>query len=411
MNDFYLQKLIQEIRNLELLQNKALFSGKWKNAGFIALSELVAKKLDKVLTPEQHSRLGTTISYKTLTNIFKGYKKVDPTNKNALNTLNKLAIFANFKDWNDFTATIDKQQTDNLTNTPPEEVIEFLIRKAMAMELQFYKKLPSFHPQLLSSIFVTNESAFHQISNTILLANKNNWTLANDSNPSENDLLACSIEQLTPTTAKVITQESWTLCWWHSTNEQYTHSSHKKISDHTYLVEKIGNEWKIKTHTIAKNIQKIPSIKNTPRSIPSTDTEQNMKTLITKAMKIEFDLYKQLPAFQPELLHATFFDKEAAFKEIFYNLLTASKRNWTIDSPHNPSSKDLIDCSIKQINATTAQVLTKESWSLWWWHILEQKMIHVHKAISTHTYLLEKIGDQWKIKTNASDKQSLKVPL
>jgi len=398
LNSYYLQKLIQRIKTLESLKKHSLLNGQWKNAGYILLSQLIQDKLDKVLNDDQKMAMGTTIHARTLTDIFRGKKNYDDyLHPHALNTLNKLTIFANYKSWDHFTTEIDKLPKEEFDNTSDEELLEFTIRKAMATELELYRKSSTSPTSQLEQLFIKEEAAFKNIVQNLAIVKEKNWTLSNEYNPSENQLLTHSIQLLTTTTAEVTTKEDWLLAWWHLQEETYTHR-YQKVKDCIYFLEKIDSNWKIKTISSNSPLLKTSTETTSKVNIPPAIDQSaivDMTALIRQAMTLQFQTYFNLPLVQSKLLSTLFIAQETAFREIVHNLLLAKERNWTINNLNNPSSNDLIDCTIKQINSNTAQIITKEYWLLWWWSSLENKYAYIHKEVSEHIYLLQKINNQW----------------
>jgi len=246
MLDNYLEAIKHEIKQSDLVKTNTLLKAeKWKKSSYEELSKLISQTLSNELPHEQKLRMGTTLSARTLTNIYKGtYKLNYPLDPRTLNTLSKLVLFLNYKNWETFVKKIDKEQTKKLKSASPEEAIETTIQKALKLEYDIYNNLPTIKESTLKLLYEEDSAGFNRIMDTLITNQQENRVLSNPYNPSSYSLLEFEILELKEKSAKVKTKEHWLLCWWGTDEKKYV-KRYKNISDHYYFLRKKRNKWKV----------------------------------------------------------------------------------------------------------------------------------------------------------------------
>ena len=105
----YLDTIKAKIRKHKSVKaHPQLKSKKWTKSCYARLSEIVSDFLMENLSPEDQMKMGTTISSKTLSNIYTGkYKLSYPIDPRTLNTLTKLVYFIGYESWEAFEADVE----------------------------------------------------------------------------------------------------------------------------------------------------------------------------------------------------------------------------------------------------------------------------------------------------------------
>ena len=248
MINAYLNYLIDAIKTHEIVtKNRNLRGNNWKKSNFELLSEIVSDVLDKKLTHAQKQQMGFTISGKTLSNIFKKEYDVSyPIDARSLNTLNKLAVFLNYADWNAFADFVENTEQIQAEQGDETTFMRHIIEKSINAEFSCYAALPVIKLQNLATHFAAEQSAMLQIEEILFTQQAQNWCISNAYNPSAVDLLDFEVLSIAENTAKVKTEEYWLLCWFDTENQKYIRR-YKDISTHVYILTKIDDTWKVKT--------------------------------------------------------------------------------------------------------------------------------------------------------------------
>jgi len=245
----YLNQLINAIKNTDEVQKQPrLIAEGWNNSSYILLSKIIAEKLQEKLSDKQRQEMGGTISYKTLTKIFeKNYRPTLPIDRRSINTLNKLAIFVNYSDWDSFISMQYKKNKATMRKATEEEQILQIVKDGINQEFITYTKLPSFNTDNLKKIFPENSGAFKRIEEIVHVKNEANEIISNKYNSSTFEILSIRLVDFSDKTAKVETEEFWTLCWWNQKMKQYV-QRFKSKAEHIYILKKENGQWTIKTN-------------------------------------------------------------------------------------------------------------------------------------------------------------------
>jgi hypothetical protein len=244
-NQLYLPLLIDLLKTNDFVtKQEQLKSTTWTKSCFELLSQIVSDKLSVTLNNDELITMGSTISYKTLKNMFDGTYNVGfPLDPRTLNTLNKLAKFTGYSDWNNFTAENKQTVEEASKHFSDEEQVLIHVKNALSESFKAFHKLSTNDKVLLKTYFKEKSSAYNRIAEVVYHNKINGLVLSNKYNPSNFELLDIKIDKITEDAAYVMTKEYWLLCWWNQDEFKY-HSRVKKIFQNNYVLEKSGkNDW------------------------------------------------------------------------------------------------------------------------------------------------------------------------
>lgn len=249
MLDSYLNSIKEEIKTNKLVKKNTLLKGdKWTKSGYDELSKIISVFLSDNLSDSIRLKMGTTISSKTLMNIYKGqYKLSYPIDPRTLNTLTKLVSFLGYKSWENFISCIEKKEEMKLKKANPKVQVIDLVRKAILTSFKVYNALPNLNEEPLKEFFCEDGSALKQILDLLTQKQRDNWSLSNAYNPSTFEIMDIEVMEITEKTAKVKTREYWLLCWWDLEQNKYI-KRFKNISEHYYLLKNEDLGWRIRAN-------------------------------------------------------------------------------------------------------------------------------------------------------------------
>lgn len=141
------------------------------------------------------------------------------------------------------------------------------------------------------------------------------------------------------------------------------------------------------------------SASNTPKhSGPASINE-----LINQAMQVEFNAYLSVP--KPDkggkILTSHFIPEGPAYKKIMSVLHNQTARGWVMTNLNNPSAYEIIDAKVKETFNDKAIVETHEHWVLKWYCQAESDYKFSYNNTNYQSYILKKVGEQWKIWSNS----------
>lgn len=139
------------------------------------------------------------------------------------------------------------------------------------------------------------------------------------------------------------------------------------------------------------------------------EPENELEMMIHKALNETFLCYQSLPNLKELDIGDYFMEGQAAHKKIVDLLVQKNEDNTIISNPFNPSTFEILDLQVKKQKEGYAQVVTKEYWLLCWWDTTKERYVHRYKNISKHYYILQKIEGKWKIKTDATTSDIIKI--
>ncbi len=246
MKTTYLERLIDGIKNHKLvLEQDQLKAETWTKSCYELVASLISSHLFNVLDDKEIISMGTSVSYKTLQNIFnKDYKISYPIDPRSLNTLTKISKFIGFSSWNEFVKSHEKALKKESKEISPEDQLENFVETALEDTFKCIAELNFEEPVKLSKHFTDNSSAFNRVAELVEHHKEGQNIISNPYNPSTFELMELEVESIDEKKAKVKTQEYWLLCWWNKEEEKYI-KRYKNISEHTYTLKKVKNKWKI----------------------------------------------------------------------------------------------------------------------------------------------------------------------
>ena len=140
----------------------------------------------------------------------------------------------------------------------------------------------------------------------------------------------------------------------------------------------------------------------TMRASEKSSPEKEVLRIVQKALNAAFVSYLNSPDLDEENLSRYFVKGEAAYKMVLELIAKSQSENTILSNTYNPSAFEILEMDIKKIEADYAQVVTKEYWLLCWWNTETERYTQRFKSIDKHVYILNKIDDVWKVKTDAS---------
>lgn len=222
-------------------------TSQWPRHLYELASKKISEKIDAshLISDSDRVNIGRNISHSTLERVLKyGYHIPINIDKRRLNTLNKLAIYLNHKDWEDF---------NKATQTSLSEIeVKQLIYKANKAEYNTYLHLPRVDTSALKKHFCAESPAFKKIKNIVLNLSEKKWTLKNHINTSYFELLKVEIINSSETEIHLTTNECWYLKWYNSETNEVEHL-YNEHNDQLYVLAKIDGKWKIKTNHYPAN--------------------------------------------------------------------------------------------------------------------------------------------------------------
>lgn len=138
---------------------------------------------------------------------------------------------------------------------------------------------------------------------------------------------------------------------------------------------------------------------NEKSSIISSAEEENIKTLINEANKLEFDIYKSIPELEGMSKLRNYFTANGTALKLIKGYIDGILRNGR--KLRLPGSFFEI-LSIETINISNdrAEVKTQEKWRLLWYKIVSDKNEAIYDILNEQMYYLKKIKGEWKIQHN-----------
>ncbi|MBC7778255.1 MAG: hypothetical protein H7246_22670 [Phycisphaerae bacterium] len=255
MLQHYIEYLTNQIRQHPKIRKNAQLKGaKWTRSGYDLAAEIVSNELDQLLTGTEKKELGTTISAKTLSNMYRGaYRLSYPIDPRTLNTLTKLTRFLGYPNWDDFAETADVANQVQAGDDDPEKAAIYILKAAIALEFRFYCALPSIDPSKAETHFKPNSPAFNRLMDNLMHFQNSGQHIANPYNPSTYDILETELLESSKDRARFRTREYWLLCWWDDAAKRYARR-HKAIEDHFYTLVKTDAGWLVQDNSTLADV-------------------------------------------------------------------------------------------------------------------------------------------------------------
>ena len=146
------------------------------------------------------------------------------------------------------------------------------------------------------------------------------------------------------------------------------------------------------------------SKKETSKKVKKYKPKNRVKFLVQEGIENAFKAIHNLSTNGTVNLDQYYQTSSPAFNKIAELIAHQKEANNTIDNAYNPSSCEILECKVKEINEDTAKVYTKEYWLLCWWNKETKRYVNRYKEIGEHYYMLERCPKEncWKIRNDAS---------
>lgn len=255
MLQHYLAQLTIAIRqNDKIKAHTQLKASQWTRSCYDIAADIIGDALRQQLNTAEQLQLGTTLSAKTLSNIFKGaYRLAYPIDPRTLNTLTKIVRFLGFSDWEAFAAHCDADRQQISENTSPEDAAEYVLRAAIEAEFRFYQDLPAIQAAMHGHHYLLNGPAFNRVMDHLLHFKGASLHIANPFNPSFYEILELEVLQASAMQVRFRTREYWLLCWWSDGISRYARR-HKSLEDHFHTMLFIENRWQLKSNATMADV-------------------------------------------------------------------------------------------------------------------------------------------------------------
>jgi hypothetical protein len=255
MLQYYITCLTINIRqHPKIRKNAQLKAATWTRSCFDVAAEIVSQELDLILSATEKQQLGTTISAKTISNMFRGaYRLSYPIDPRTLNTLTKFARFLGHSSWDGFAETVDIANQAQADTDDPAAAAGFVLKEAIALEFRLYFALPSLDPSQAETHYKPKSPAFNRLIDNLRHFQNSGQHIANPYNPSSYDILETELLEAASERARFRTREYWLLCWWDDAAKRYVRR-HKTIEDHFYTLVKTDAGWHVQDNSTLADV-------------------------------------------------------------------------------------------------------------------------------------------------------------
>jgi hypothetical protein len=252
MYKLYISELKSQVRQSKVVKKQVALRGeKWTISSFELLADMITLSLLENMDKAQQMTVGTTISAKTLANIFKDdYKIGYPLDPRTVNSLSKICIFVGYDSWYDFVNTID-EQSDSSRNEG-RSVIDngnrFISRYILSILDHIRCGDPESQKSALSMQHLDTITCLHPVKDLAVEYSSRGWTINNPFNPTEAELLDFDLLSSDDGVTIFKTRERWLLCWYDPDIKKYVKRWDKTMEmqyqcaisgDGRFLVDKI----------------------------------------------------------------------------------------------------------------------------------------------------------------------------
>jgi hypothetical protein len=129
--------------------------------------------------------------------------------------------------------------------------------------------------------------------------------------------------------------------------------------------------------------------------------EESILQAVRGAVEAEFEAYKRIPRISRMALDPYFTRDGSAREKIEDMLKRHRQKGWVLTNPGNPSTAELLDISLKNVENQRAEVETEEYWNLRWYDPKEGKEAYFYRKKNRQTYiLLRNRRGVWRVDVN-----------
>ncbi len=136
------------------------------------------------------------------------------------------------------------------------------------------------------------------------------------------------------------------------------------------------------------------------RVVIGRELTEYLERVVARGMEAELQAYLALPEIDLAGLDPWFVRDGPAMRRIASVVKGCAGRGWTLQSPMNPSTCQLLSVQVKKVRGNDAEVATREYWYLRWWDRRRKKYAYVYQETNRQVYILKKINGQWRIFQN-----------
>ncbi len=233
----YVKALRDQVRQSKAVKKQASLRGeKWTISGYEQLADMITQSLLQNLNADEQRTMGTTISAKTLANIFKDdYKPSYPMDPRTVNSLTKLCVFVGYGGWDDFVLAMDEQQT-SIPSVDDHAILEKGMRHISRYMLSILDNIRCHdhesHRAMIDYQIKDTSKCLHPVDGMAKEFAEQGWTINNPFNPTEAEMLDFELMSVDGDTTLFKTKERWLLCWYDTEIKKYV-----KRWDRTMAIE------------------------------------------------------------------------------------------------------------------------------------------------------------------------------
>lgn len=128
------------------------------------------------------------------------------------------------------------------------------------------------------------------------------------------------------------------------------------------------------------------------------DPRIELEDIVRRAAAAEFAAYKALPLIDTSELETVFTTDGSALARIRNLLVRHRDHNTIISNPHNPSTCEILDISVKSLSSSKATVTSREYWYLRWYDGEKETYTYVlNEEIKPKHFLVRSSDGSWKV--------------
>ena len=142
------------------------------------------------------------------------------------------------------------------------------------------------------------------------------------------------------------------------------------------------------------------SVTREPAIIIGRELTDYLERVVARGMEAELQAYFALPQICLDGLARWFVEDGPAMRRIADVVQGCAGRGWSLESPMNPSTCQLLSVNVQKVRGNDAEVVTREYWYLRWWDRRAKKYAYIYQETNRQNYILKKENDNWRIFQN-----------
>ncbi len=136
------------------------------------------------------------------------------------------------------------------------------------------------------------------------------------------------------------------------------------------------------------------------RVVIGRELVEYLERVVAGGMEAELQAYYALPEIRLDGLARWFVPDGPAMRRIADVVQGCADRGWSLESPMNPSTCQLLSVNVDKVRGDDAEVVTREYWYLRWWDRRKKKYVYIYQETNRQRYILKKIDGDWRIFQN-----------